>query len=95
MRNAKQTKVVYTDDSTIAIRKGSVVTVLTNKGANGGEQTVEVSGTGFESGTELTDVISCSPVKAGDNGSVSVPLKGGAPAVLYPTKLLGDSKICA
>ena len=69
--------------------------MLTNKGESGGEQTVEVTGTGYESGTELTDVISCTPVKAGDNGSVSVPLKGGAPAVLYPTKKLADSKICA
>ncbi|PKY02692.1 family 13 alpha amylase in complex with acarbose [Aspergillus campestris IBT 28561] len=93
-----KTQAIFSDDSSIAIRKGAdgsqIITVLTNKG-EGGEATVEVTGTGYESGTELTDVITCSPVKAGDNGSVSVPLKGGAPAVLYPTKKLADSKICA
>lgn len=86
---------IYQDDSTLAIRKGGIVTVLSNEGSSGGDRTVSVTGTGFEAGTELTDVISCKTVTAGDNGSVEVPLSGGLPSVLYPSSQLAESGLCA
>lgn len=92
---SSKTKVIYQDDSTLAINRGGVVTVLSNEGASGGDRTVSIPGTGFEAGTELTDVISCKTVTAGDSGAVDVPLSGGLPSVLYPSSQLAKSGLCA
>ncbi|KAB8239457.1 alpha-amylase [Aspergillus alliaceus] len=90
---------IYKDDTTIAMRKGSdgsqVITVLSNKGANGDSYTLSLENTGYTAGQKLTEVVTCSIVTVGSDGKVPVPMEKGLPRVLYPSEKLGDSKICS
>jgi alpha-amylase len=89
---------IYTDPSTIAMRKGAdgaqVVTVLSNLGASGRSYTLSLSGTGYAAGQQLTEVYSCVSVTVNSDGKVPVPMANGLPRVFYPTAMLNGSRIC-
>lgn len=95
-----QADVAYSDDSTIAVRKGpagaQTVGVYTNAGASGGDTTVSIpsSGTGFTATQALVDVIACKAYTTDSNGALSASLSGGLPAVFYPKAGLSGSGIC-
>lgn len=80
--------------SWLAMRKGpdgaAVITVLTNSGASGADTTVSVSSTGYTSGATIMDVISCTSVTAGANGTISVTITGGLPKVGVVLEVKGD-----
>ncbi|KAI3110421.1 CAZyme family GH13 [Penicillium roqueforti] len=90
---------IYKDDTTIAMRKGfdggQIITVLSNLGAGGAEYSASIPDTGFAAGEELTEVVSCASVTAGDSGEVSVAMAGGEPRILLPTSLLEGSTLCS
>ncbi|KAI3197384.1 CAZyme family GH13 [Penicillium roqueforti] len=90
---------IYKDDTTIAMRKGfdggQIITVLSNLGAGGAEYSASIPDTGFAAGEELTEVVSCASVTAGDSGEVSVAMAGGKPRILLPTSLLEGSTLCS
>lgn len=81
------------------MRKGykgtQTMTILSNKGADGAAYTLDLPNTGYEAGTKLTEVISCSSVTVGDDGKIPVQMKQGLPRILYPTTQLKGSKICS
>ncbi|PGH17299.1 hypothetical protein AJ79_01183 [Helicocarpus griseus UAMH5409] len=85
------TSVLSNDEHTVAMKKGNVVTVLTNVGANGGDASITVEGTGYTG--EVMDVISCEP-QAVEGGNLAVTLSGGAPKVFYPVEALAGSGLC-
>lgn len=90
---------IYKDDTTIAMRKGfdggQIITVLSNLGAGGAEYSASIPDTGFAAGEELTEVVSCASVTAGDSGEVSVAMAGGEPRILLPISLLEGSTLCS
>ncbi|MCJ1354418.1 MAG: hypothetical protein MMC33_004406 [Icmadophila ericetorum] len=92
------TKMLYNDTNYLAMLKGvtgnQVLTVLTNVGAGGANNTINVSGTGYTTGESLTDVISCETTAANTNGDLAIPISGGMPRVFYPTSKLGGSGLC-
>ncbi|KAL1953163.1 hypothetical protein VTO42DRAFT_3543 [Malbranchea cinnamomea] len=88
------TDIKYSDDHTLALVKGAVTTVLTNAGANAGETTVTVEATGYASGEQVTDVLSCESIAASDGGRLSVTLNQGLPRVFFPTDALAGSGLC-
>ncbi|KAL4872900.1 hypothetical protein BDV12DRAFT_112781 [Aspergillus spectabilis] len=89
---------IYEDTSTIAMRKGydgtQVITVLTNSGAGAGSYTLDVTNTGYEAGSSVTEIYSCASITVSENGSVPVPMEGGLPRVLYPSEKLAGSGLC-
>lgn len=89
-----QNNPVYTDDTTIAMRKGSMLTVLSTLGESGGSSTVSVTGTGFEDGVQLTELLSCETLTS-SAGTLDVPFEAGLPRVYYPTVGISGSGICA
>ena len=84
---------IYTDTTTIAMRKGKMVTVLSNKGVNGASYTQKIPA-GYGKGVKVTELISCATLTADSNGSIKVPMANGQPRVYYPTSRLSGSGLC-
>ena len=93
-----QAEVIYTDTTTIALRKGSdglqLVGVWSNKGSGGAAYGQGIPGTGFEEGTALVEVLGCEEVTAGANGTVQVAMGQGAPKVFYAEENMAGSGLC-
>ena len=89
--------ILYTDNSTYATRKGpdgvQIVSVLSNQGAQGGKYQLSVPGAA-DKGTNMTEVIGCTTVVAGENGTIVVPMGAGAPKVYFPTFNMNGSGLC-
>lgn len=84
---------IYTDTTTIAVRKGKMVSVLSNKGADGSSYTQSIA-SGYSSGTEVTELLTCETLTADSSGDLAVPMASGLPRVYYPTSSLSGSGLC-
>lgn len=84
---------IYTDTTTIAMRKGKMVTVLSNKGQNGDAYTQSIPA-GYDAGTQVTEVVTCQTLTADGNGAINVPMSGGQPRVYYPSAGLQGKGVC-
>jgi alpha-amylase len=77
------------------MRKGDAgsqtITVLSNLGTGGSSYSLSLPDTGYEAGTKLTEIITCSSVTVDDSGNVPVSMAGGDPRIFYPTSLIGTS----
>jgi alpha-amylase len=80
--------VIYTDTTTIAVKKGKLLTVLSNKGSSGDSYT-QASRSHYESGSSVTELLSCTQLTSDDNSDIKVPMNGGMPRVYYPTAEIG------
>lgn len=95
-----QNYVIYSDSSTIAMRKAfngnQVVTVLSNQGSGGHKYALTLNGneTGFTAGEDVVEVLSCTTMTVDSGGNLAVPMASGLPRVLYPAAQLSESGIC-
>lgn len=80
--------VVYTDDNTIAVKKAKLLTVLSNKGEQGNNYTLPIR-SWYQSGSSVTELLSCTEYISDDQSNIQVPMSGGMPRVFYPTADLG------
>ncbi|KAF2672970.1 alpha-amylase [Microthyrium microscopicum] len=87
-------EVVWNDSNALAMRKGQVVALLTNKGENMSLETVKVSNPGYAASTKLMDVVACQEAMVGQDGVLSVNMTKGEPQVFYPLDGLSWSGIC-
>lgn len=62
------------------MRKGDIVTVLTNLGASG-YSTIYVGNTGYGGGTTIVDVLTCTFVIVDWSGTITVVITEGLPKV--------------
>jgi len=91
---------VYSDASTIVMRKGTtgsqVIGIFTNKGSSGSSSfTLSSSASGFSAGQSVTDILSCTAYTADSSGNIAISVNAGAPRVLYPTSKLTGSGLCS
>ncbi|KAJ6032705.1 alpha-amylase [Penicillium herquei] len=90
---------IYQDDNTLAMRKGydgsQTITILSNLGTSGSEYTLSLSGTGYESGSIVTEIFTCTNITVDDSGDVSVSMNSGEPRILYPSSKLSGSTLCS
>jgi alpha-amylase len=84
---------IYTDTTTIALRKGSVVSVLSNKGADGSNYTQSIA-SGYSASTALTELLTCDTLTADSSGNIDVPMGAGQARIYYPTSDLSGSGLC-
>lgn len=77
-------------ESTLAISKPPMLTLLTNGGSSSSPKWT-VSDAGFQANEELVDVLTCNKVTADDKGGVTVQGSGGNPQVLMPTSALSSA----
>lgn len=92
---------VYSDSSTIVMRKGDtnyqVIGVFTNLGANGASYTLTLpsSDTGFTASQSVVEVMACTSYTTDSSGNLAVSMASGLPRIFYPTAQLEGSGICA
>lgn len=84
-----QTYHIYTDDDVIAMRKGKMVTLLSQQGTGGSNYTLNID-SGYSGGTKVTDLLTCSTLTASSSGTLAVPMTVGQPRVYYPTANIGS-----
>ena len=81
------------------MRKGDkgtqTITILSNKGSNGDGYDFDLPNTGYDAGTKLTEIITCSSITVGDNGKVPVSMSKGQPRILYPSSELEGNSLCS
>lgn len=89
---------IYNDTNTLALRKGydgmQVITVLSNLGAGGAAYTLNLGSTGWNNGTQVVEVLTCTTLTTASDGTVPVAMQSGLPRVLYPKDKLSESGIC-
>lgn len=94
-----QNWVIYSDGTTIAMRKGfdsnQIITVLSNKGANGDGYTLNLGNTGWSSGTQVVEILTCATVTVSSSNTVAVPMANGLPRIYYPRANLAGTGICS
>lgn len=88
---------IYTDASTIVMRKGfegrQTVTVLSSSGERGGPYTLTLP-TAYQSGLVVTDVLTCTNLTVSQEGQLNVPMDKGLPHVFFPAAKLNGSELC-
>lgn len=89
--SAKNT-VITTENNVIALKKGDILSVLTNAGSNGAGSTVTID-SGYDAG-EVTDVLTCETATVDGSGSLAVKMNQGLPRVYAPTKSISGSGLC-
>jgi alpha-amylase len=91
---------VYSDSSTIVMRKGDsgyqIVGVFTNLGADGASYTLTLpsSDTGFTASQSLVEITGCTLYTTDSSGNLAVAMASGLPRIFYPTAQLEGSDIC-
>lgn len=78
-------KVIYSDDHNIVLKKGltgsQVVTVTTNFGHEADSYTLNLNGTDYEAGQEVTNVLACTSATVDEDGNLDATITGGLPLV--------------
>ncbi|KAG9011795.1 hypothetical protein FRB94_007521 [Tulasnella sp. JGI-2019a] len=88
-------QIISSTNSTIFLAKGYVLSVMTNIGSPPANMSANMVGTGFESGQVMIDVVTCTQVIIGSQGSVNIDYtKGGRAAILLPEYYLRGTTIC-
>ncbi|MCJ1412271.1 hypothetical protein MMC19_006364 [Ptychographa xylographoides] len=76
---------IYSDSTTIAMRKGfngnQIVGVFTNLGAAGVSYTLTLSNTGYSSGDVVVEVLGCTSMTTDSDGNLAVSMSQGSPKV--------------
>ena len=88
---------IYSDDSTIVLRKGNegrqLVTVLSNSGQQQGPYELYIP-TAYIPGEVVTDVVSCTNITVNEYAQLIVPMDKGVPHVFFPAYRMNGSQIC-
>ncbi|KAI9819517.1 MAG: hypothetical protein M1827_006965 [Pycnora praestabilis] len=83
---------IYSDTTTIAMRKGfddnQIVAVLSNKGAEGSSYTLMLGNTGFTVGDNVMEVLGCTQVTVDGSGNIAVAMGQGLPKKKNSTLLV-------
>lgn len=88
---------IYSDDSTIALRKGyegqQIVTVLSNSGENQSAYDLAIP-TAYVPGEVVMDVVTCTNTTINQYAQLIVPMGQGIPHVYFPANKMNGSQIC-
>ncbi|KAJ6626402.1 alpha-amylase [Mycena sp. CBHHK59/15] len=91
---SQDTKVLATDNHSLAFQKGDVITILTNIGTPSQNLNIAFKSP-WDRGTVTIDVIGCRQFVVASGGYLEVEYtKGGVPVVLAESELLKNSRLC-
>lgn len=95
--NTYQSQVVWSDNNSMALRKGpngsQSLTIVTNQGENGAKQTVSLDA-GWTGGEAVYEVLGCGDGTTQDDGSFVATIEGGVGQIWVQKSILGGSGIC-
>lgn len=91
-----QSTPIYSDSITVAVRKGIMTSVYSNKGVSACNYsiTLSTSGTDFSANEQVIDILTCTSYKTDTLGNLIVTISSGLPLVLLPSTKLGGTSIC-
>ncbi|KAL5529439.1 hypothetical protein ACEPAG_5424 [Sanghuangporus baumii] len=90
----QQMEVLASNDAALAIKKGDVITVVTNVGSPPRNASMPIY-TGYASSTTLLDILSCTQRAVGSGGAIQVEYsKGGQPYVFVLEELMDGTGLC-
>ena len=72
---------IYTDTNNIAMRKGQIVGVYTNSGANSSDYSLVLNNTNYAANSTVVEILSCANVTVDATGTLIVPMTQGLPRV--------------
>lgn len=76
------TSVMYTDDHNIALRKGQIVSLFSNMGANATNYTLTLTDQGFTANQGVVEIVSCKNLTVSKTGNLRVIVQQGMPQVI-------------
>jgi alpha-amylase len=81
---------IYSDSSTIAMRKGfdgnQIIGVFSNLGVSGPSYNLTLGNTGYVAGESVIEILTCTTVNTDSNGNIAVAMSGGLPKVSHATE---------
>lgn len=77
------TSVIYTDDHHIALRKGQIVSLFSNLGANVTSYNVTLTDHGFGANERVVEILSCRNSTVSRRGNLQVEVQQGLPQVIH------------
>lgn len=90
--------VPFQDLHSFAMSKGhngsQVITILTNTGSMQSKYEAHIDGLDYAPGTQMTEILTCTPLLVNQTGTLSVPMSQGHPKIIYPTELMTGSGLC-
>lgn len=94
--NGAAAQILSHDDKALAIRKGPLLSILTNRGSPPVNESFAVYDSGWDKDTVLIDIFSCEHFIVGSANSfvVNYGVRGGRPVVTLPLQYLNGSGIC-
>ncbi len=88
--------IIHSDSNTIATRKGfdgnQIIAVFTNKGASGNSYTLTLGNTGYTSGENVVEILTCTAVTVDYSGNLPVPMDQGLPKVKRRSSLCEEGR---
>jgi alpha-amylase len=80
---------IYSDSSTIAMRKGfdgnQIIGVFSNLGASGASYILTLGNTGYAGGESVVEILTCTTLTTDSDGNIAVTMGGGLPKVSHAT----------
>lgn len=73
--------VIYLDNHNIAMRKGWIVSVYSNQGADSPDYSLVLSNTAYEANQTLLEILTCNNITVDATGNLSVAMTQGLPRV--------------
>ncbi|PFH49092.1 glycoside hydrolase family 13 protein [Amanita thiersii Skay4041] len=91
----QETQIITTTNHSIALVKGSVITVATNIGSPPQNGTHISVTTPFPASSATMNILTCQQWVVGAKGTIEVEYtRGGAPVILFPAEMLIGSGLC-
>ena len=75
--------VIHTGSHDIAMRKGDLVSVFSNQGANASNYEIMVNGTGYKAHQQVLEILTCGNVTTDARGNLPVTVEQGLPKVSF------------
>jgi alpha-amylase len=88
--NTNAASIIGQDDNNLVIRKDPIISIVTNRGSKASTAGMAITNTGFNTPTELIDVVSCATYTTDNKGAFTASVKNGLPAVFNPTSQKGN-----
>ena len=89
---------IYTDDSTIVVRKGfegrQIVSVLSNQGSAQMQDYNLTVATAYTPGGLVTEITQCKNYTINQYGQLIVPMQSGEPKIFFNAHKMNGSQIC-
>ncbi|ORY87713.1 glycoside hydrolase superfamily [Protomyces lactucae-debilis] len=79
-----ETTILQHDIKRMVLQKGDLLSILSNDGIYGSNETYAIPKTGYAGNTELIEVLSQNRTTTDASGALSIKLKAGAPLIFWP-----------